>query len=41
MLMRRREEEKKSLNIFKFGICIGCFSSDDVTSMAVKGLNAS
>ena len=29
----------KSHNNFKFGTFIDCFSSDDVTNMAVKGLN--
>ena len=35
---RAHAKEKKSLNNFKFGTFIGSFSSDHVTSMAVKGL---
>ena len=28
----------KGLNEFKFGVLIGCFQSDGMASMAVKGL---
>ena len=45
VLSRAHAKEEKinkiSLNIFKFGICIGCFSGDNVTSMTAKGLNTS
>ena len=38
VLSRAHAKEEKSLNNFKFGIFIGTFSSDDVTSIAIKGL---
>ena len=36
---RVHAKEEKSLKKFKFGTIIGSFSSDDVTSIAVKGLS--
>ena len=37
-ISRARAKGGKSLNNFKFGTFIGCFPSDHVASVAVKGL---
>ena len=39
IVSRAHAEGEKSLNNFKFGTFIGCFPSDDVASMALKGLS--
>ena len=40
VLSRAHAKRGKSLNDFKFGVFIGCFSNDGAASMAMKGFKS-